>query len=264
MKSQKEYSMIRWLLLFLLVPLWGFNQSTDVSNWKATKHLVTDAAGVLNQEEETYLENKLLDYADSTSTQIAVLTIKSTGGDNINLFAAELAEKWSIGNKGKDNGCLILVAVEDREISIQNGYGLEPYLTDLNTKLIIENDILPKFKQGDYSGGIDAGTTAIIQVLSGTYDGSAGRTTEQEPGGKILRILILIALVIFVMSRRGGNGGGGHMRRIGGPFWWYTGSGYTMGGGSRGGFGSGGSFGGGGFGGFGGGSFGGGGASGSW
>lgn len=261
---------MRKFLLVLLLPLQLLAQNAqDLLSQGLPSKLVNDYSDVLSPQEERYLETKLLDYADTTSTQISIVTVSTTGGDNINLITAELAEHWRVGQDGKDNGCLILVAVNDREISIQNGYGLEPYLTDFTTKLIIEDDILPYFKAGSYAKGLDAGTTSIFEVLAGTYEGKGGRGggTTSKKGSRLLRLLVIIIIIILYSRSRGGGGGsGGRRYRSGmGPFWWGVGSGYTMGGGMRGGgFSSGGGFGGGGFGGFGGGGFGGGGASGSW
>ena len=258
--------MKRWILLFLL-PISLFAQNAqDLLNAPAPKQLVSDYSDILSPKEEAYLEKLLLDYADTTSTQIAVVTVETTGGDNINLITAEIAANWKIGQQGKDNGCLILVASGDREISIQNGYGLEPYLTDFTSKQIIENDILPEFKAGSYFKGLVAGSNAIIQVLNGTYEGKGGRSNGNRSRKKNFgKFLVLIIFIIIYLSRnsRGGGGGGGYRT---GPFWWGMGSGYTMGsmGRSSGGFGGGGGFSSGGFGGFGGGGFGGGGASGSW
>ena len=253
-----------WVAL-LLFPIGLFAQNAqDLLEQGIPTKLVNDFAQVLSANDEAFLENKLLDYADTTSTQIAVVTVATTGGDNINLITAEIAQHWRIGQDGKDNGCLILVAVDDREISIQNGYGLEPYLTDFNSKMIIENDILPAFKAGSYAKGIDAGTTAIFQVLAGSYQGKGGRggATSGRKSSRLIRLLVIIAVILLYSRSRGGGGGNGGRRSGMGPFWWGMGTGYTMGGGMRSGGGFGG--GGGGFGGFGGGGFGGGGASGSW
>ncbi len=260
----------KWALALLILPAVLAAQNEPAASpfdWDTPTQLVTDAANVLSPEFERYLETKLLDYADTTSTQIAVVTVKTIGGDDINLFTAELAEKWQIGQQGVNNGCLILVAVEDREMSIQNGRGLEPYLTDYQTSAVIQKVILPHFKNGDYATGLDQGTTALFSVLNGTFEGSGGRggATKSQKLAGLVRALVIIVVIIIVLARRGGGGGGGGRRRGMDPFWWGMASGYTMGGGHRGGFGGGGgSFGGGGFGGFGGGSFGGGGASGSW
>ena len=220
-----------------------------------------DAAGLLTVEQQLSLEQKLIDYADSTSTQIVVVTIKSLEGRQINLFAAEWAHKWGIGQKDKDNGLLFLIAKEDRKMSIQVGYGLEHLLTDAMSRRIIETIIAPYFKQGDYYRGIDAGTTVMMRVLSGEYVNDK----EEESGSSIpFFVFLIIFLLIFILIIRSGksSGGGGYRSSGTGPI--------ILGGGS-GGFGSGGfgggggSFGGGGFsGGFGGGGFGGGGASGGW
>ncbi|MGB1111895.1 MAG: TPM domain-containing protein [Schleiferiaceae bacterium] len=249
--------MKRWILLVLL-PVSLFAQNAqDLLNAPAPKQLVSDYSDILSPKEEAYLENLLLDYADTTSTQIAVVTVETTGGDNINLITAEIAANWEIGQQGKDNGCLILVASGDREISIQNGYGLEPYLTDFTSKQIIENDILPEFKGGSYFKGLVAGSNAIMQVLDGTYEGKGGRSignrSRKKNFGKLL-IIILVLIMHYILNSRGGGGSGGYRT---GTFIGGTRSGYTMG--RSGGFTSNGSFGG-----FGGGGFGGGGASGGW
>lgn len=260
--------MKRWIIA-LLLPLGLLGQNAQaLLEMKAPTSLVTDFSNVLSANDKAFLENKLLDYADTTSTQISIVIIGSTGGDDINLVTAEIAQLWKIGQDGKDNGCLILVATNDRSLSIQNGYGLEPYLTDFTSKMIIENDILPFFKQGSYAKGLDVGTNSIIEVLAGSYEGNGGRSIKNSRRGRSIgKLILFIVMIIIYMSRRGGNGGGGNgggRYSLGmGPLLWGMGMGHTMGGGGFSGRSSGG-FGGGGFGGFGGGSFGGGGASGSW
>ena len=244
--------MNRWILL-LLFPLSLLGQNAqDLLNTQPPKRLVSDYSDILSSKEEAYLEKLLLDYADTTSTQIAIITVETTGGDNINLITAEIAAHWKIGQRGKDNGCLILVASGDREISIQNGYGLEPYLTDFTSKQIIENDILPEFKAGSYFKGLVAGSDAIFEVLNGTYEGKGGRSSGNRTRKKNFGKLLVIILVLIMRFKLRGNGVYGTGTFIGG-----TRSGYTMGG-------SGGFTSRGGFGGFGGGGFGGGGASGGW
>lgn len=254
--------MKRWILLLLLpISLVGQN-AQDLLDTPAPKQLVSDYSDILSPNEEAYLENLLLNYADTTSTQIAIVTVETTGGDNINLITAEIAANWKIGQQGKDNGCLILVASGDREISIQNGYGLEPYLTDFTSKQIIENDILPQFKAGSYFKGLVAASNAIFEVLNGTYEGKGGRSSSNGISNRYYRklIFIIIFIIIYRISNSRGGGGGGYRT---GPFGWGMGSaGYTMG--SMGRSGGGGGFSSGGFGGFGGGGFGGGGASGGW
>lgn len=217
--------------------------------------LVNDIANVLQPQEENQLERKLVAYNDSTSTQIAIITLENIGGDEINLYAAELAEEWEIGQKGKDNGLLILLSMEDRKVAIQVGYGLEPIVTDALSKNIIENYIIPEFKKGDFYGGLDAGTDQVIKVLSGEFRGSEKKKTKRFPW---IPLALIAVIIIIALRRRGGGHGGGRGYHRGGGGYWIGGFGGSS-------FGGGGGFsGGGGFGGFGGGSFGGGGASGGW
>ncbi len=214
--------------------------------------LVNDYISLLSGQENALLEQKLLRYTDTTSTEIAVVIVSTLNGEDPNLYAAELGAAWGVGRKGKDNGLVFLVAKEDRKMAIQNGYGLEEKLTDLETKQIIEDYVIPAFKKDAYYTGIDRGTDQIFKLLNGTFEGKPNRKRTKKPAQFLPFLLIVILLVVF-MSRRGGRGRGGY--RGGGGYW----IGGFGGSGSSGGFG-----GGGGFGGFGGGSFGGGGASGSW
>ncbi len=211
---------------------------------------VQDYIGLLSSSENNSLNSKLKAFEDTTSTAIVVAIISTTDGDNISLYAAELAQKWGIGQEGKDNGVLLLIAQDDREMTIQTGYGVQEYLTDAESKLIIENLILPQFKKKAYYSGIDDGTDAIIGLLTGKFtQDDLRRKKKKFP----IAALIVILLFIFFMARKGGRGGGG----LG-----HFATGYMIG--SMGGSSFGGGGGGGGFGGFGGGGFGGGGASGSW
>lgn len=211
---------------------------------------------VLSTQEENSLKQKLIRYSDSTSTQIVVIIISSTNGEDINYLAANWGEKWGIGQKGKDNGVLLMLARNDRKVAIQAGRGTEGRLTDLMSKRIIEQRIIPEFKKGNYYRGLDKGTDGIFEVLKGEFKETRKRKSKSKKSDTdFLELLPFILLIIMVISFISGRGGG----RRGGP---YRGGTY---GGFGGGSSSGGSFGGGGFsGGFGGGSFGGGGASGSW
>lgn len=224
---------------------------------------VYDGAHLLNASQKATLEQKLINYADTTSTQIVVATINSLEGRNINFYAAQWAHKWGIGQTGKDNGVLFLIAKDDRKMSIQVGYGMEHLLTDAVSRRIIELVIAPHFKNGDYYLGMDAGTTSMMEVMSGEY-------TEKykAKGGStfpmILFIIIFIIFIIIIFKSKKNTGRGGGYQSGTGPI--ILSRGGRSGGFGSGGFGSGGgSFGGGGFsGGFGGGGFGGGGASGGW
>ena len=228
---------------------------------------VYDYVNLLDTSEKKNLEQKLVRYSDSTSTQIVVAIIGSTEGENINYLGAQWGQQWGIGQADKDNGILILLAKDDRRIAINTGYGVEEFLTDLMSKRIIEQVIIPEFKQGDYYGGLNAGADAVFQVLTGQFKEERTFGNNQGfPLSKLLPMIIFLVIFLILASRKnkgGRNNRGGRGGR--GLDIWDMIILSNMGrGGYRGGS-SGGGFGGGGFGGgFGGGGFGGGGASGGW
>ena len=230
--------------------------------------LVNDYTGTLSETQKQQLENKLVAYDDSTSTQISIAILKSVGEYDINEYALGLGRSWGVGGGKKNNGIMIVVALGDRKISIQTGYGLEGAIPDIITKRIIDNEIKPSFKEGDYYGGLDAGTTARIKYAKGEYKNDNPKIAKQDHGNAIFIVLVIIIIIVVIISRGGGSGGsqvlGG--RGAGNGFLLGMLLGGGLGRGSSGGNWGGGSgdSGGGGFGGFGGGSFGGGGSSGSW
>jgi uncharacterized protein len=261
---------ILWLGLMLCIST-AFSQ--DIPEKSPT--LVTDYTNTLSLSDKQKLEDKLVAYNDSTSTQIAVVILKSTGDYDINQYGVTLLRKWGLGTKAKNNGILVLVALDDRKMAIQTGYGAEGALPDIITQQIIQNDMKPRFKSSDYYGGLDAATDDIMKYMKGEYKADTHKIKtkgDSSPVGFIVIIVVIILIIIF--RKRGGGGGGRIIGSRGGasPFWWFL-AGNLLGGGGRssgndwGGFsGGGGGFGGGGggFGGFGGGSGGGGGSSGSW
>ncbi|WP_445715273.1 TPM domain-containing protein [Flavobacterium sp.] len=222
---------------------------------------VYDYADLLNPTEEKELEDKLVRYSDSTTTQIVVITIDDLKGESIGILTPRWAHEWGIGQEKEDNGILILLSKNDREIWISPGYGVEDRLTAGINGELIRNIIIPEFKAGSYYNGLDKGVDAIFEVLKGKYKGS--RKESNNPLPFILMIIFIIILIVLASKGKkgGGNyrGGGGldlgdiiilsSLGRGNGGF----GSG-SFGGGSSGGFG----------GGFGGGGFSGGGAGGSW
>jgi uncharacterized protein len=222
-------------------------------------------AGVLSPTEKQFLENKLVSIDDSSSNQIAVVILPTLDGYPIEEYATKLFRTWGIGNKKTNNGILLLVAINDRKVRIEVGYGLEGAIPDITANNIINNDIKPAFKQGAYFDGINAATDNIAKAAVGEYK-VARQKKGKEKGGSIFLFLVILFIIIAIVGKKGGNGGsnigGGGFSDIA------TGMllGSLLGGGGRhsGGYGSGGGFGGGGFGGFGGGSSGGGGASGGW
>lgn len=229
---------------------------------------VYDYANVLNTTEKTQLEEKLIRYSDSTSTQIVVITIESLKNEDIGILTPKWAQEWGIGQAKEDNGVLILLAKEERKIWISPGYGLEDRLTAGIGGEITRNIIIPEFKAGSYYRGLDKGADAIFDVFKGKYKSSRKQSKGQD--FPILPFIIIIVIVLILLAKNKGGGPGGNSGNRGG------GMGSTLlnaiilsnlGRSSGGGFGGGssGGFGGGGFGGgFGGGGFSGGGSGGSW
>ncbi len=237
--------------------------------------LVNDFAGMLKGEEINSLESKLVAFNDSTSTQIAIVTVSDLMGYEVADFAQRLAEKWGIGQKGLDNGILILVKPKTEgsmgQVSIAQGYGLEGAIPDLICARIIDNEILPAFREGDFYGGLDKASTVLMQLASGEFTADEYGNSGSDAGAIAPFIIFLIFLIIFMLIRSSGGRNQKHLGNKGLPLWLLlsmmnSGSNSHKGswGGFSGGSGGRGFGGGGGFGGFGGGSFGGGGASGSW
>jgi len=250
------------LLTFILI-LSGFGLKAQTFPEKPNQ-LVNDYTQTLSADQIQQLERKLVAFDDSTSTQIAVVLINSLEGYDVADYAVRLAETWGIGGAKNNNGVLLLVSLGDRKVTIQTGYGIEGVLPDAITKRIITREITPYFKEGNYFGGLSAGTDAIIAYTKGEYKNDNPKR-KGKGGGIDIIIVIIIVIVILLFAKKGGGGSeviGG--RGSASPFWWLL-MGNQMGRGHGGGFGGGGGgFDSGGFGGFGGGSFGGGGSSGSW
>ena len=250
------------LLSFLFITSFSFAQDFP----ERSNTLVTDYANVLSPEQRQALEQKLVAFNDSTSTQVAVVLMQSVGGYDISEYAVQLFNKWKIGQASKNNGVLVLAAIEDRKVFILTGYGIEGVLPDALCKRIVTNDIVPNFKQGDYYGGLDAATNSIMALVKGEYTADDYMNRKQKfPVAGLLIALVIFIIVIFARV----NSVRSYSRMNGLSFWaaWMlmnAASGRSRG--SWGGFSGGGGFGGGGggFGGFGGGSSGGGGAGGSW
>lgn len=210
----------------------------------------TDLSGTLSSSQLTILEDKLREFDTSTSTQIVVLVIPTIGSWALEQYALKVAEVNRVGREGKDNGALLLVAKDDRQIRIEVGYGLEGSLTDAMSGLIIRREIVPRFREGDYFGGLNAGVEAMVLVTKNEYTADPGEG-EGENGFPAAMVFFILLIIVLNTVRRAARGGK-----------FTRGGGFPMGG-SWGGRSGGGGFGGGGFSG-GGGSFGGGGASGRW
>lgn len=230
-----------FVLFFLSIPF-----ATAAPDFPRLTGRVVDNANMLSAGVETQLTRSLEGHENATTNQVVVATFKDIQGYDIESFGYQLGRFWEIGQQGKDNGVLLVVAEAERKVRIEVGYGLEGELTDAIASDIVQNVILPNFKRGQFSSGVEAGTASIIQALGGQYTvASNSRTTNSKkmPFGFIL----LFALFMIVRLLSGGLGGG-----LGGG---HYGGGYGR---RSGGFGGGGGFSGGG------GGFGGGGASGGW
>jgi len=261
-------------IIYILLFVSTFAQ--DIPDPMQPQRLVNDFAGILSSDQVNYLENKLVAFNDSTSTQITVVIVKSLNGYDKNDFAQRLGQKWGVGQKGKNNGVVVLVKPkypqEKGEASIQSGYGMEGILPDITCKRIVENEMIPRFREGNYYEGIVKGVSTIMSISKGEYTAeNYNKKTKPAPYGFLIPILVLALIFFLIYSGKKGT------HSIGKQIpWWTTlfllssmGRGHSGSwsdfqsgkGGFGGGFGGGG---GGGFGGFGGGSFGGGGAGGSW
>jgi uncharacterized protein len=221
---------------------------------------VNDYAQVLDDSGKAAIEARLAAFESETSNQVVVAIIPSLDGREIEEVAVRTFERWGLGQKDKNNGVLLLVAMSDRRAKIEVGYGLEDRLTDALSRMILEDRLFPAFRTKDYAGGVLAACNGIIEATRGAYVAAPRKRRVVPPAAVLVPLAIL--LIFILLGVRGGNGisGGGRRRTFrSGPFYW-------GGGGFGGGFGGGGGGGGGGFGGFsgGGGMSGGGGASGSW
>jgi uncharacterized protein len=220
---------------------------------------IVDDAGLLSERDQAELEAALARFEAETTDQIVVATVESLQGLPIEDYGYQLGRHWGIGQAGKDNGALLIVAPEEREVRIEVGYGLEGELTDAQSRLIIESRILPHFRQGDFAAGIKAGVAAMIETLGGTYEPALPplevRESERAPSPFPLAIALPIIMII-ILNRLFGRRPRGRYRGYGGPVivpgGWGGRHGGSSGGGRGGGFSGGG------------GSFGGGGASGRW
>lgn len=259
-----------YFFAFLLLGLNILVFAQRVPEKPAVLYPVTDNVGILTQTEKDQLNQKLIKFSDSTSTEILVIIIPTTGGEDVNYLATMYGEKWKIGQKGIDNGIVFLIATEDHTMSIQQGRAVEQYLTASVAGQIMDYIVTPNFKKGLWYEGINRGTTALMEAVEGKFEPIA-KDTDQEglSPGQLVMIAFFIFLIISTLFKGGGGRGGNNddddvilsrrgRRTYPGGFFPFPGSfgGGGFGGGSRGG---------GGFGGFGGGgSFGGGGASGGW
>lgn len=253
------------LILALVAAAIGYAQSPyEQTGWLPDKgnHLVYDFCEILSAEQRDALERRLTDFNDSTSNQIAIIFTPAFGGRDISSFAFEVGDAWGIGQSSLSNGVLIVIKPKDNtdgQVEIATGTGLEGALPDIFCKRIIENEMIPCFRENDYYGGIVKALDVILPVCAGEY--SFDKYKEDHEGGVGLFVFLFIAFIVVLVffsrdSNKGGHSSSGGSSSYGGHTYYggSTPSSSSWGGSSHSG----------GFGGFGGGSFGGGGASGRW
>lgn len=270
------------IILFLSVSELGFAQ-TGIPDAPNPPRLVNDLTGsTLSQQELRALENKMLGYEDSTSTQVSILIVESLNGYEIADFGVRTFNEWKIGGQDVNNGILITVAMAERRMNITTGYGMEGSIPDAAAFTIIEEYMKPRFRNNDYYGGLNKATDVIFELASGEYTAEQfaqnRRRARGEGDGKGLPFGLLFILFFFIIPAIVGRRRRRAIGSRGLPWWAWLMMGSSMGSGRRdndwdnfrggggmfGGGGGSGFGGGGGFGGFGGGMSGGGGASGSW
>lgn len=237
--------MLRALLPLLLLWTAALQAATT---FPALSGRVVDEAALMSRKQAHQLTQQLAAFEKRSGIQLVVVSVDSLDGETIEEYGYQLGRHWGIGQKGKNNGVLLLIAQDERKVRIEVGYGLEGALPDAIAANIIQTRILPAFKRGDMVAGVVAGSQSIMKALAGEYQ-PVEQPKSDSDGGPWLFILVVIAMIVLHNLRGGGGGPGGRRRAA-----------YMAGGFGAGSFGgrSGGGFSGGG------GSFGGGGASGGW
>jgi uncharacterized protein len=264
-KTMKRLSCLI-LIGLLLVPL---AQAQRIEVIPPSGQWVTDQADLLTPAEERLLSQKLAAYADTTSTQIVIVTLPTLGGIPAADYAVELGRRWGVGQREYNNGIVILVAREEREVFIATGYGLEGAIPDALASRVVREVIVPRFRQGDFYGGLSAAVDALIAAAQGEYQAPPRAPGADSTGMAFALLFVFLIVLLFFLSAARSAGGPprGSSPRVRSSYRVYRhradfppviiwGGGFGGGGGGFGG----------GFGGFsgGGGSFGGGGAGGRW
>lgn len=257
----------RFLLPVALVALLCVSAAYAQDVLPSTGRIVTDNADMLSDTEEKQLMYMLRYYADSTSTQIVIVTLPNLGGQDIAAYATELGQQWGVGQQGKDNGVVVLVSRDDRQVFIATGFGLEGAITDAEASRIIRYVVTPHFRSGAFYEGLAGAADALIAAAAGEFTVDERQQSASPQGQDILGMIffLLFVIIIIIAAARNRRGDGPRPRRRDVFPVLFLGMGHHLGG-SGGGFSGGGGFGGSGFGGggFGGGGFGGGGAGGGW
>ena len=201
-----------WLLSLSLLVAAGFARADELQAIPPLAARVTDLTGSLSADQKGQLETKLTAFERTKGAQIVVLIVPTVQPESIEQYALRVAEAWKLGRSGVDDGALLLVAKDDRKLRIEVGYGLEGALNDATAKRIISEVISPRFKQGNFASGIDAGVAAMIQVITGEAlpaPRSEG-SRRSETDGRFENLLLVGFVLVFVV--------GGVLRAIFGRF----------------------------------------------
>lgn len=181
--------------LLLSLSLWLGTATAGETAIPVLKSRVTDLTATLGASEQQALEQKLAAFEQRKGSQIAVLIVASTGQETIEQFGIRVAEQWKIGRKGTDDGLLLIVAKADRTLRIEVGYGLEGVIPDAIAKRVISETIVPKFKTGDFAGGIDAGLTQLMNLVDGEALPPPAKRQQRQEGNNPLGMLLMAAMV---------------------------------------------------------------------
>jgi uncharacterized protein len=187
---------ISLVLLLLLLPVAGV-LAKDIP---ALTGRVNDTANLIPQDQRQRIETQLAQFEQQTSNQVSVLTVDSLDGEDIEGYANKVGRAWGLGQKGKDNGALLLVSKSDRKMRIEVGYGLEPVLTDLQTSIIQNQVIIPYFKKGDFGGGIEAGVNAILSTIQGKPFQPAPEAQPSRKEDSPFSFLGFLAFALFALG----------------------------------------------------------------
>ena len=260
---------IRYIVLFLFLAVSGYAFGDDFPDRPNPPRLVNDLAAIFTSGESAALEQKLIAYNDSTSTQIAVVTVSDLKGYDIGDFAQRLGQKWGVGQANNNNGVMILIKPKTADskgsVWIATGYGMEEKIPDITARRIISQIMIPEFQQGAIYSGVDKAVDTIIGLCSGTYTAdSLGKKRDGDTAALLIPIIMLILILLSFRKNKYHHFDSSSSSSGSGPVFFPGSFLGGSGGGRSSGSGFGGGFSGGGFGGFGGGSFGGGGAGGSW
>ncbi|MCQ4273638.1 TPM domain-containing protein, partial [Pseudomonas kuykendallii] len=203
-----------WLRPALALLLGACALLAQAVEFPALSGRVVDQASLLDAQTRARLAQMLEAHEQASGEQVVVVTLANLQGNVIEDYGYQLGRHWGIGQKGKDNGALLIVARDERKVRIEVGYGLEDRLTDAQASIIINSVILPAFRRGDFAGGIREGTGAIIQVLGGdplaqpAASSSTGHSEQRLPGFAFFVLFVIVMLMLRGGGGRGGRGGG--------------------------------------------------------